>query len=547
MRIRLHIVILLLMLSLTDIHASEHPEYYRRWMNLPSSKLIEMGAGYGEIQNHPDSALVCFSIVSSRYKPDMTKAQKRDITQAYIGKWYVYFFCFFDYSQAFENLTHAQEIAESTGEGIGRVFLNFGCTYQTISEQSGDMKPDSLALDYYRKSYWQSKKEKDYNTLEMTMANMITVSSTLKCLDQIGKEMADYRKIKTKDETHAYNLLLYTGLSNLQKGNYQQAINAFDKQLAVMKDNIGNARYIYVNHTNKARVYAAQGNYRKAIAQMNIADSTAHVLDMKDARLEVYSMMSEYYEKLGMKQETENYRNRYFRLKDTLLNYHQVASVGELRFLGEMKKVDKQLQKIEHQRRVQSIIIKSVVGIIIIILIAMIVVWRKNKLLRQRNETLYLKNIEMLRREEEYRNQRKELKQVEIKRNEDRQKYKSSSLDETSKQQLMARIRDVMENSQEIYSTDFSGQQLASLVDAKYNYVSQVINESSGMNFNTFVNEYRIIEACKRLNDKENYGNFTIEAISNSVGFKSRTTFIQSFKRYTGLTPSDYLKIARQR
>ena len=177
----------------------------------------------------------------------------------------------------------------------------------------------------------------------------------------------------------------------------------------------------------------------------------------------------------------------------------------------------------------------------------MIVVWRKNKLLRQRNETLYLKNIEMLRREEEYRNQRKELKQAEIKQNEDRQKYKSSSLDETSKQQLMARIRDVMENSQEIYSTDFSGHQLASLVDAKYNYVSQVINESSGMNFNTFVNEYRIIEACKRLNDKEKYGSFTIEAISNSVGFKSRTTFIQSFKRYTGLTPSDYLKIARQR
>jgi AraC-like DNA-binding protein len=61
------------------------------------------------------------------------------------------------------------------------------------------------------------------------------------------------------------------------------------------------------------------------------------------------------------------------------------------------------------------------------------------------------------------------------------------------------------------------------------------------------LNEYRIKEACRRLNDTEHYGNITINGIASSVGFKTRTNFIAYFKRFTGLTPSEYLKIANSK
>ena len=48
------------------------------------------------------------------------------------------------------------------------------------------------------------------------------------------------------------------------------------------------------------------------------------------------------------------------------------------------------------------------------------------------------------------------------------------------------------------------------------------------------------------MGDLNNYGNYTIEAISESVGFKSRSTFVTSFKRITGLTPSQYQRMARE-
>jgi AraC-like DNA-binding protein len=121
-------------------------------------------------------------------------------------------------------------------------------------------------------------------------------------------------------------------------------------------------------------------------------------------------------------------------------------------------------------------------------------------------------------------------------------KYAGSNLMDDDKQQLLKRIENVIETSDEIYSPDFSVERLAVLTDSKYKYVSQVINEYYDQNFNNFINQYRIKEACKRIDNHGQYANMTIEAIANSVGFRSRSAFFTSFKRITGLTPSEYLR-----
>jgi YesN/AraC family two-component response regulator len=123
-----------------------------------------------------------------------------------------------------------------------------------------------------------------------------------------------------------------------------------------------------------------------------------------------------------------------------------------------------------------------------------------------------------------------------------RQKYENSSLDEEDKRVIIDKITAVMEGSDEIFSTEFSLNRLAELVGSNYKYVSQVINEYYDQNFNNFINQYRIKEACKRIDNHGQYANMTIEAIANSVGFRSRSAFFTSFKRITGLTPSEYLR-----
>lgn len=67
-----------------------------------------------------------------------------------------------------------------------------------------------------------------------------------------------------------------------------------------------------------------------------------------------------------------------------------------------------------------------------------------------------------------------------------------------------------------------------------------MINDTYGKNFKTLLNECRIKEACRRLLDTEHYGNMTIQAIYEEVGYSNNVSFIRAFKRVNGMTPSEY-------
>ena len=45
------------------------------------------------------------------------------------------------------------------------------------------------------------------------------------------------------------------------------------------------------------------------------------------------------------------------------------------------------------------------------------------------------------------------------------------------------------------------------------------------------------------LTDKNHYGNLTIAAIAEKVGYKSPTSFHQAFKKVYGMTPMEYQKL----
>lgn len=87
---------------------------------------------------------------------------------------------------------------------------------------------------------------------------------------------------------------------------------------------------------------------------------------------------------------------------------------------------------------------------------------------------------------------------------------------------LLQEIERVMGDTKEYCNSEFGIETLASLVGSNSRYVSAAINEGYGKNFRSFLNEYRIKEAMRRLADVEHYGGYTIKAISESVGYKSQ-------------------------
>ena len=70
--------------------------------------------------------------------------------------------------------------------------------------------------------------------------------------------------------------------------------------------------------------------------------------------------------------------------------------------------------------------------------------------------------------------------------------------------------------------------------------VSKTINQGFGLNFNDFINNYRI-EAVKEMFAKGEHKKSTLIGIAYDCGFNSKATFNRAFKKNTGLSPKDYL------
>ena len=70
--------------------------------------------------------------------------------------------------------------------------------------------------------------------------------------------------------------------------------------------------------------------------------------------------------------------------------------------------------------------------------------------------------------------------------------------------------------------------------------LSMVINKGFGMNFNDWVNKYRL-EEIKSLFEKGEHKRQTLLSIAFECGFNSKATFNRAFKKSTGLTPREWL------
>ena len=88
---------------------------------------------------------------------------------------------------------------------------------------------------------------------------------------------------------------------------------------------------------------------------------------------------------------------------------------------------------------------------------------------------------------------------------------------------------------------NISLQQLAVLCGIRANVVSDVLNKFYQKNFYDFINELRAKEVVSCLQDNS-FSHLTIDALAEECGFKSKSTFYQSFKKLTGQTPIQYKK-----
>ncbi len=126
-----------------------------------------------------------------------------------------------------------------------------------------------------------------------------------------------------------------------------------------------------------------------------------------------------------------------------------------------------------------------------------------------------------------------------VAREEREKKYKRSIIQGLSKDKIIERLRELMEVEKIYRQFDLKLDEVAAMLFITPHQLSEFVNDCMGMNFTSYINQYRVGEAKQLLAaDPE----MSTLSIAYEVGFGSKQSFNTIFKQQTGMTPSGFRK-----
>lgn len=211
----------------------------------------------------------------------------------------------------------------------------------------------------------------------------------------------------------------------------------------------------------------------------------------------------------------------YFAVIDSLYKPQMFISLNNQFHRNNMSRANEKIERLESTVYLQKTIL---LALIFVVVLSGILFFMRKRINSFRKE-LFIRNQEIVSLEN---------------------KISQPSIDAGRQKEIMDKITTAVADPDILCNPDFSLEALAKMIGSNSKYVSTAINESTGGNFRTFINTRRIQEARKRLTKGYGYENLTIQAVGESVGFRSHANFINAFKKVTGLTPSVYMKMLRE-
>jgi AraC-like DNA-binding protein len=100
-------------------------------------------------------------------------------------------------------------------------------------------------------------------------------------------------------------------------------------------------------------------------------------------------------------------------------------------------------------------------------------------------------------------------------------------------------LEKLMNDERPYLNSELTATHLAESISITRHQLSDILNLIFLKNFYEFINEYRVNE-FKRMIDDPKYAHLTLLGIAYESGFNSKTSFNTAFKKITGVTPTQY-------
>jgi len=408
------------------------------------------------------------------------------------------------------------------------------------------------SMDYFWEVMAHFKKSNEDINLGGVQNNIGMILTDLKQYDTAltHYELALEEKRKLGNTSSIASTLSNIGQLHHTMGNYQEALIYYNKSLELSTD-IGRKMGVGKCYNNIGKTHTMLNNFKKAENFISLGLNVFSKIGVSNVR-DSYLAYKELYLEMGDTIAAYSWFNKYVILNDSIFNEESDKRISNLEIVYEAEKKEKEIEVLNAENKLKDHQIGATKkwlivlggGLFIIIIISLITIKQKVKLKRA-NDFLVHKNLEIINSdkiltnfEDERENEEKLVTSGED--NPSQNKYTHSPLLDEQKEDLLIRIKFAFEEEKIYLKNDLTLLFLAEKLNTNKSYLSQVINEYFRKNFSTFVNEYRVKEASRILLEKESK-NFTIEAIANSVGFKSKSAFNNAFKKFTGITPSYFV------
>lgn len=542
------LIILLASVSMRGANAYNISQH-NQWVKISTEDLMRRGQDYLQNKGWADSAMVCYTIVANRAQhTGLDSKEMYQIARALNNIGYIYAAYYYDYQKAYENVKRSMEISRQYGfdNNLAYAYINMASIIDNRNRLISDEVLSTEVLDNTRLAFDVAVKAREWNVAVTSVYNMLDMINDKADFTLITPDLARFKNLQLTDSVEMWQCtrMFCQATEAFQAGNYPQALNYYDQMLLKAQEVTTNRQQCIIEAMQqKAAVLAAMHRYDDAVAILSQVEQIAIDNGMQSELISTYQAMAKVYGGMGNRQMADQLDYKYLKARDEFIHKSHAEMLEKSRFLDEMSRVNEQVAQIQakHERAHQLLLMMSLIAVII--LIALVLLVRSN--IKQRNyiRHLYEKNVQLL-----------DVKvadtvlaaQPEGEQEDSAPKYQGL-LDQESKDRLFNQIKRVMDDMSIICKPDFSLQQLADLVGSNYKYVSQVLNECYGKSFKQVLNEQRVREACRMFNDTERYGNLTIEAIAANLGFNSRSNFTVTFKRITGISPSDFMKMAKEK
>ena len=413
----------------------------------------------------------------------------------------------------FEYLKYCEDVNDSAG--IGHALNNIALSYFYKADYQNSIAYSKKSLAIRKLQNNIEGLAENYNNLSLPYYRLENWELSLKYLEkslEFFREINEQRQIPTI-LNNIGNLKLKQGFNKEAKNYYSQAYDLHKQNNRLV------ASFSY--HKNLHKAYLAEGEFSKALDHYKkhilYKDSISYEKQQKDLN------------ELNIRYQTEKKEKQIELSRQEIKLLHAEQEIKDI--------------KLSNQRIWLNILAAGITIVLIFLIIISYQIRQKNKA----NKELVKKNLEIVNSEKQLKESLLEKsrqlsqKNIDIDPSLDLPKYSGSQLSKEQKEVLLTRILESMENKKPYLKKDFTLETFSKTLESSRSYISQIINEELNQNFSNFINEYRIKEARRMLSDPKNK-NLTIETMALSVGFGSKSSFNIAFKKYTGITPSFYLR-----